>query len=184
MIGRTPTCEHEGEVLELARAGCWPSRADAGLLAHAADCDICGDVVAVAAALAEQSDDSVPPLPDAAVVWFRARLRARDEAARRAALPVHIVQIVALAVATAAAWLWMSSTGTGPARLWTDLARLAAPASAGVSDWLSSAAVSWAGAPSSLKWAAAMGGLCCMLLLPGGLLITLLADRSADSRLR
>jgi hypothetical protein len=53
----------------------------------------------VALALPAEDDPGAqdPPLPDAALVWWRAQVRARDEAVRLAARPITIAQAAALA---------------------------------------------------------------------------------------
>lgn len=90
-------CVHEREVLDVVAVGQWPGRADAALQSHVAGCDTCREVAAVAVAVREWADDSRPvTVPDASVVWYRAQVRAREEAARRAARPVLAAQLVAL----------------------------------------------------------------------------------------
>jgi len=72
-----------------------------------ASCAICADLVDVATALLDDheaawSDAHVPP---SGVVWWRAQLRAREEAARAAARPLAFIQGVAASVAV---WLVLS----------------------------------------------------------------------------
>ncbi len=96
--GADMSCPCERDVLDLVAIGQWPSRADATLRAHAAECAICKEVAAVATVVREWADDPQPvKVPDAAVVWYRAQVRAREEAARRASRPVLAAQLVALA---------------------------------------------------------------------------------------
>ena len=69
-----------------------------------ASCAICADLVDVATALLDDhevawNDAHVPP---SGVVWWRAQLRAREEAARAAARPLAFIQGVAASVAV---WL-------------------------------------------------------------------------------
>jgi hypothetical protein len=95
--GADMSCPCERDVLDLVAIGQWPSRADATLRAHAAECAICAEVAAVAAVVREWADDPQPvKVPDAAVVWYRAQVRAKEEAARRASRPVLAAQLVAL----------------------------------------------------------------------------------------
>ncbi|MBM3752074.1 MAG: hypothetical protein FJW21_13005 [Acidimicrobiia bacterium] len=92
------SCPHERDVLDLVAIGQWPARADAALRTHAAGCGICAEVAAVAVAVREWADDPRPvKVPDAAVVWYRAQVRAKEEAARRASRPLLAAQLVALA---------------------------------------------------------------------------------------
>lgn len=100
-------CACEREVLDLVLAGRWPDRSDPEMVAHAASCAVCGEVVAVA--LAMQSDEAAVEagvlaatpkhhavVPDATLVWWRAQLRAHEEAGRRAARPIALVQGVGI----------------------------------------------------------------------------------------
>jgi hypothetical protein len=94
-------CRREQDVLDAIAAGRWPDRCDAELSAHVASCEICADVVAVAQAFREEHeaawrDARVPP---SGRVWWRAEMRARQEAARKAAQPITVVQSIAGACA-------------------------------------------------------------------------------------
>ena len=94
-------CRREQDVLDAIAAGRWPDRCDAELSAHVAGCAICADVVAVAQAFREAHDAAwrdarVPP---SGRVWWRAEMRARQEAARKAARPITVVQGIAGACA-------------------------------------------------------------------------------------
>jgi len=104
------SCACERDVLDLVAIGQWPSRADETLRAHVAACATCAEVAAVAAAVREWADETDNPqpvkVPDASVVWYRAQVRARQEATRRASRPVLVAQLVALvAVVIAAVWI-------------------------------------------------------------------------------
>jgi hypothetical protein len=68
------------------------------LVSHAAGCEVCEALIAVARAFAESEETAiVPPLPDASVVWLRSQVRARAEAARLAERPISVAQAVAFA---------------------------------------------------------------------------------------
>jgi hypothetical protein len=107
-------CPREQEIVDAIGFGRWG--ADAELIAHAGRCAICGEVVEVARAL---HDDRAVLMreahpPTAGMVWWRATIRARAEAAHTAMQPITLVQGVAgasVAGATAAlvtlAWRWM-----------------------------------------------------------------------------
>jgi hypothetical protein len=100
----TCECSREEDVLDALSARRWPDKCDADLRAHVASCDICADLVDVATALLEDHevawlDAHVPP---SGVVWWRAQLRAREDAARAAARPLAFIQGVAASVA-----LWL-----------------------------------------------------------------------------
>jgi hypothetical protein len=94
-------CEFESEVLAAVVQSRWPDRVDASLRAHASTCAICSDVAAVAAAIGEASDEmrASVAVPDSGGVWWRARLRARREAAEAAGRPITAAQVIALACA-------------------------------------------------------------------------------------
>ena len=118
-------CAHEREVLDLVLAERWPDRADPDVVGHAASCEICADVVAVALAMREDearvesaivagTPHHPSVVPDATLVWWRSQLRAHEDAGRKAARPVAMVQgigigigLVALASLVRLAWPWL-----------------------------------------------------------------------------
>jgi len=105
-MARMDGCEREPDVLDaLARDG-WPDRADDDLRAHVAGCASCTDLVVVAGALQQELTVATDAsrLPPADIVWWRAQLRARDEAVRRATRPIAVAHGVAIAVSTVVAW--------------------------------------------------------------------------------
>lgn len=116
----TPHCAREYDVIDAITSRRWPERADAELRAHVARCEICADVAEVAGALAHERDiaaEEAVDLPSAQVVWFRAQMRARAEAARRASLPMAWMQalsaaclagVVATVLGSAAWWLQLT----------------------------------------------------------------------------
>jgi hypothetical protein len=111
-------CEHEADVLDAIASHRWPDRVDDELRAHVHGCEICADVLEVAAALSAEHDAAwteTVTLPTSHVVWFRAQARARAEAARQAARPIAIMQALGFACAAAvisgligvvAYWVW------------------------------------------------------------------------------
>lgn len=91
------SCVREQDVLDVLATGRLPRACDLELDRHIASCTLCTDLVVTAAALLQDrecawSEARVPP---SAVVWWRAQLRARDEAARSAARPIAFAQGVA-----------------------------------------------------------------------------------------
>jgi hypothetical protein len=96
-------CCHEDDVLDALTSGRWPDRADDALRVHVASCAVCADIVEVAGAILEGRDDTVSDMriPSSAVMWWRAQMRARQEAAREASRPITIAQIVAAVSAVA-----------------------------------------------------------------------------------
>ncbi len=90
-------CPHEQDVLDALAAQRWPARCDEELRAHVAACSLCADLIEVSSALLDEQESAwrdarVPP---SSVVWWRAQIRAREEAARSAARPVAFMQGVA-----------------------------------------------------------------------------------------
>jgi hypothetical protein len=88
-------CEHEPAVVEAVLGRRWPDACDQTLRDHAATCDVCGEVVEVAALLREDYDEARAaisrrdvPLPSAGQIWWRAAVHARADAARAAARPL------------------------------------------------------------------------------------------------
>lgn len=94
-------CVREAEVVEAVISGRWPAACDPELRSHAMDCHICKDIVLVSSALQGERDSAVlnATLPAAGLVWWRAELRARREAARAAERPMKLVHSLAAASA-------------------------------------------------------------------------------------
>lgn len=98
-------CSREAELWDAIATGRWPDTVDASLRAHVADCTECRDLVLVADSVrrdARDLDRAATP-PTSAIVWWRAQMRARQEAARAADRPISVVH--ALAIASAAGLL-------------------------------------------------------------------------------
>ena len=98
---RRTECPREQEALDAVASRRWPERADVDLRRHVRTCGLCADLIDVAAALAEDHDraSAEARVPPSAVVWWKAQLRARQEAARTAARPIAIAHGVAGAAA-------------------------------------------------------------------------------------
>ena len=102
-------CIREQDILDAVAAGRWPERCDAELQAHIDACRICQDVATVFAALSQEREAAWEsgPVPPSSLVWWRAQVRAREEAARVAERPIAVAQgaalICLLAVAVAVA---------------------------------------------------------------------------------
>ena len=101
----TIDCPREQDILDALAASRWPDRCDDDLREHVRGCLICGDLAAVAGALLDDRDAAwrEAHVPPSGVVWWRAQLRAREEAARAAAWPLAFIQGVAASVA-----LWLA----------------------------------------------------------------------------
>ena len=147
---KTVDCSREDDVLDALSSGRWPDRTDDELRAHIATCTICTDVVAVATAVLEVRDDEPGDMriPSSAVMWWRAQMRARQEAAREAARPVNVAQVVALvsvAALTVAALVALSPWFGGLLGGWiagvrqaasSDMAPISAPSALLAGGWM------------------------------------------------
>lgn len=90
-------CAREHQVFEaLALEG--GLSANDELRSHVDTCAVCRDVVAVALPLLQENRVAVERAhpPTSGVVWWRAQMRARQEAAQKATRPITVVQGVAL----------------------------------------------------------------------------------------
>ena len=120
-------CCREQDVLDALVTERWPDRADAELRTHADGCDICRDlIVSVGPILNDRVDlSSEGHLPTSGAMWWRAQMRARQEAAREAERPLtiaHVVGFVCVIAVAAAALAWLSPV----IRIWfIDAAHLA-----------------------------------------------------------
>jgi hypothetical protein len=94
-------CAREQEIVDAIATGRWPHGCDGSLPAHASSCETCRDVVAVAVALHEDecAAQREARLPSAGLVWWRAQIRARADAARVAERPITVAQGIAGACA-------------------------------------------------------------------------------------
>src|SRR3954462_3908370 len=110
----TGECDREQDVLDALAAGRWRERCDDDLRAHVSSCGVCTDLSHVAAALLHDRDmaRSHARVPPAGVVWWRAQLHAREDAARAAGRPVAFIQGVAASVAI---WVIVSLVRALPA---------------------------------------------------------------------
>jgi hypothetical protein len=97
-------CPRETDVVEAVGFGRWPGQCPE-LVAHVASCEVCADVVDVALALHADREwlcrEAHPPA--AGMVWWRATIRARAEAARTATQPISVLQGIAGACIVGAA---------------------------------------------------------------------------------
>lgn len=96
---RPVECVREHDVLEALACDSETANWTDELRAHVAHCAICRDIVTVALPLLQEQRavvENVQP-PSSGVVWWRAQMRARQEAARAATRPITVVQALALA---------------------------------------------------------------------------------------
>jgi hypothetical protein len=108
-------CSRESDVLDAVASTRWPDRVSPELVAHVATCASCADVAVVAQALRCDQDAAwqEASVPSSGQVWWRAEMRARQDAIRAASRPIAIAHgvgaLLALALATTAGWfVWPS----------------------------------------------------------------------------
>jgi hypothetical protein len=95
------TCPREAELLDALQTSAWPDCCPRDLRDHVAACTSCAELEAIVRPLLDEhhrtvSTASVPP---SGAVWWRAQMRARQEAARKAARPISIAQAIGVACA-------------------------------------------------------------------------------------
>ena len=91
-------CVHESDVLMMVTTGRWPDRAPAELRRARRDpASVCSDLAVIAVAIEAEAAEPVPAVPSAGTVWWRAQLRARQEAARAVGRPITAAQALSLA---------------------------------------------------------------------------------------
>jgi hypothetical protein len=90
-------CAREQDVIDALTTEQWPDRCDADLKSHVATCQGCQDLITVVAPLGDAwtATRADAHIPASGTVWWRAQLRARQEAARAAARPITIVEAIA-----------------------------------------------------------------------------------------
>lgn len=98
-------CVREQDVLDAIASHRWPERANDDLRQHVASCAICADLVEVVRPLLDEGEHATEEarLPPANVVWWRAQIRARNEAARAATWPLTLAHGAAVASVVAVA---------------------------------------------------------------------------------
>ncbi len=108
-------CPREQDVLDALAAGSWPRRAEHELRVHVGACEICSDLAEVVCALGDDQEHAWQDarVPSSAVMWWRAQMRARQEAARQVARPISFAQgiaaVSALVVTAALLTAWSPS---------------------------------------------------------------------------
>ena len=121
------TCVHERDVLDLVAVGQWPQRADANLQAHVESCPLCAEVASIATAVREWGEtEAIPRMPESTVVWHRAQVRARAEAAHAAFRPLWLAQGFAV-IALIVALVWMGPSSNWYVSLWQSVTRSVRP---------------------------------------------------------
>jgi hypothetical protein len=105
-------CPREIEIAEAIVTGFWPDRSDDDLHDHSESCEICRDLVAVMGPLRQEQADACrqATIPTARVVWWRAHVRARAEAARTVTQPIAWLNGITTVSVIAVAVVVMSAT--------------------------------------------------------------------------
>ncbi len=87
-------CTREQEAIQVVQSGRWPDRCPEDLRSHIAQCAVCPDVVEITLAFRDDLEVALPDLqvPPPGLVWWRAELRARQEAMRKVSRPMTLVQ--------------------------------------------------------------------------------------------
>ena len=163
-------CAREHELLEELQSGRWPETADPVLRQHVDGCASCADLLAVAAPLLDEHHAIVreAQVPSSAIVWWRAQMRSKREAAQTAAQPISVVQGV-----TFACLAGLLATALG----------FFVPTFRNAAGWVADAAGSWSAlplpadplaSPITLAAIAAIG--LCAIVLPIALYFTLHED--------
>ena len=114
-------CPREQEVVDVLTTRQWPERCGAELQAHVAACEGCRDLVTIIAPLGDAwlEHRAEAHVPASGMVWWRAQMRARREAARAAARPITVFQAIAglaglVLIVGTVAWLspWLATAFT------------------------------------------------------------------------
>lgn len=116
-------CAWEASVAAAALSPDWPADAAESISNHIGGCASCREVAAVASMLgAAEAAPRARRVPDAAVVWHRAQMRARREDAEDAVRPIVWMQIAAAAIVLLLILLWAGNAtrlvSDGASRLW------------------------------------------------------------------
>lgn len=87
-------CPREPEILEAITTDAWRETSDEDLRHHARGCAVCAEVLEVGLALRDDYRAAMREarIPPPALLWWRAELRVREDAARTAARPITLVQ--------------------------------------------------------------------------------------------
>lgn len=93
------TCAREQQIVQALTTDDVCGALPADVQEHLRACANCREVAAIASALLSDTNsaDEDGPAPSADIVWFRAQMKARAEAAELAARPVFLVQALAAA---------------------------------------------------------------------------------------
>jgi hypothetical protein len=102
-------CPREQDVLDAIDARRWPDRCDEDLRTHVAGCPVCAELGLVGHLLRADHEQwwDAARVPPASLVWWRAQMRARAEAAEAVSRPMLVAQVVFAAVLMGVAGWWL-----------------------------------------------------------------------------
>ena len=102
------TCKFEGAVSKAIVSGNWEN----SLQTHVSKCPICYEVVQIARWMQKLSHPSEDPqgLPDAKLIWWRAKLIEKQSADDHSLRPIEIAVLSAIAVSTLLLGTWITWT--------------------------------------------------------------------------
>jgi hypothetical protein len=170
---RASICSHEADVIEASVRTGMTQVDSPGLREHLKVCADCREVLHLVEALrtSERLAAAEAGLPTASQVWWRARVRARLEAAHCAERPISVVQSLAAAIVAGVA---ASIVGLGWLNGSARLAKAAASRVGGADllDLLSTLV-----GASPLVWLAVGLGACLVVLMPFAAWVTLDHDK-------
>ncbi len=104
-------CAQEAAVTKAVRTGNW----EESLTAHAATCAVCREIIQTANWMQTlaRSSETISPLPDASLLWWKARLSEKQEKAERAQdvsewVEIGFVTAISIGLAAWVAWNWFA----------------------------------------------------------------------------
>jgi hypothetical protein len=94
-------CAREAELLDALQTSRWPDACGDALRSHVESCAGCTELVKLSLALLEDQRAlmQTAPVPSSAIVWWRAQMRSRREAAEKVEQPITVIQGLAGACA-------------------------------------------------------------------------------------
>ena len=163
-------CSRQHDVIEAILAGGWPGSADADLRDHVSGCVVCGAAAELAAMLGAERAAACTEarIAPSGAVWWRAQMRARQQATRAATWPIAAAVGVLVActagfgIAVAPAlfdWLRESVPAVASVLPALRFPSLPAPVAPPADSWL----------PVSIQTAVWIGLVACVVLTPAAI---------------
>jgi hypothetical protein len=135
-------CSREHEIVRMLKDGHWPEGCEPELRSHIVGCAHCREFIFVTQVLQKARNESVQESPagSASLLWWRAQMRKRNEAAARINRPITIAQTFAWSITVLVAFVFLASQynhGLHWSAWWSDvnLSRGFHLLSNGSSDW-------------------------------------------------